>query len=155
MTLTGTVLLVEDSEDDAFFFRQAMKAVRARFPLQIVVDGPQAVAYLTGREPYADRSRHPAPSLVLLDLKLPRMSGLEILAWARDEALLRDVRFVVLTSSSEEGDIRSAYEFGARHFVVKPMGMGALRNLVVAIGGYWDGAEAALAPFAVRRPSVP
>jgi len=65
------------------------------------------------------------------------------------------VRFVVLTSSSEEGDIRSAYELGARHFIVKPMGMGPLRELVVAIGGYWEGQEAALAPFAVRRPSVP
>jgi CheY-like chemotaxis protein len=143
------VLLVEDSEDDVFFFRQAMKAVQARFPLEVAVDGPQAVARLGGL------SRQPPPGLVLLDLKLPRKSGLEILAWAREEAPLRDVRFVVLTSSSEAGDIRAAYDLGARHYVVKPMGMGPLRSLVAAIGATWAGADDALAPFAVRRPAAP
>lgn len=150
MTPPRTVLLAEDSEDDAFFFRQAMKAVGARFPLEIVLDGTQAVDYLAGRPPYDAK---PRASLVLLDLKLPRRSGLEILAWARAQAGLDGLLFVVLTSSSEAGDIRAAYELGARHFIVKPMGMRPLRDLVTALGRCWDGDDAALVPFAVKPPA--
>jgi CheY-like chemotaxis protein len=150
----GPVLLVDDSEDDLFFFRQAATAVKAPFALQIARDGLDAVSYLAGQGAYADRSRTPAASLVLLDLKLPRKSGLEVLEWVRQQPLLQEVCCMVLTSSAEVRDLRRAYDLGAKLFMVKPMGLTALRQLVGAVAEYWQD-PAAGPPASLKALSLP
>lgn len=138
MTKEGfTVLLVEDDPDDVFFLRDAFKKTGMPDALRVVRDGEEAVAYLLGLAAYADRSLHPLPALVLLDLKLPRKSGLEVLEWRRGRPELMRVPVIVLTSSQSEDDMVKAYEFGANSYLVKPISSDAQLDMVKAIRGYW------------------
>lgn len=132
-----TVLLVEDDPDDVFFLRDAFKKTGMPDALRVVRDGEEAVAYLLGQAAYADRTLHPQPALVLLDLKLPRKSGLEVLEWRRGRPELMRVPVIVLTSSQSEDDMNKAYEFGANSFLVKPISSDAQLDMVKAIQGYW------------------
>ena len=88
--------------------------------LKVVADGQEAVDYLAGHEQFADRRQFPFPSLVLLDLKLPRLDGFEVLKWIRETAGLRDLPVIICTSSAQEDDVRKAYELGANGYVLKP-----------------------------------
>jgi CheY-like chemotaxis protein len=124
-TKHGGLLLVEDNEADILFFRRALKKVRPDAPLEVATSGTAAVQHLT--------EARPAPSVMLLDLKLPRMSGLEVLEWMKARPELRQVRTVVLTSSSEDRDVRRSYELGAVAYVVKPVDVGGLSEVVAAI----------------------
>jgi CheY-like chemotaxis protein len=150
------MLLVEDSEHDAFFFQQAMQKADVSFPLRVVTDGLQAVDYLTGAPPYSDRNQFPLPRLVLLDLKIPKKSGFEVLEWIRAEPPLRDLPVLILTSSSERPDIFRAYDLGVILYITKPIGMTSLRALVRALAAYWEdlehGPQPDLVSFAMRRP---
>jgi len=102
-----------------------------------VSNGDEAVGYLSGESPYADRGRFPFPVLVLLDLKLPRRSGLEVLAWIRGQPGLKRLPAVVLTSSKESVDINRAYDLGANSYLVKPVGFDSLLDLVKSLEVYW------------------
>src|SRR3979409_1477909 len=93
------VLLVEDDPDHVLLIQRAFGKANLVNPLRIVRDGEEAVAYLAGTDSYSDRSRHPLPSLILLDLKLPRKSGLEVLGWLREEPHLKFTPVVILSSS--------------------------------------------------------
>ena len=127
-----TLLLVEDSLDDVLFFRRAWhKAGQAAF--QRVEDGESAVAYLEGRDEYRDRVRFPLPSLVVLDLKLPRKHGLEVLAWIRGSDRFRALPVVVLTSSREAGDIAGARALGVTAYHVKPVDARELHAIAASI----------------------
>ena len=138
MTKDGfTVLLVEDDPDDVFFLRDAFKKTGMADALRVVRDGEEAVAYLLGLAAYADRTLHPLPALVLLDLKLPRKSGLEVLEWRRGRPELMRIPVIVLTSSQSEDDMNKAYEFGANSYLVKPISSDAQLDMVKAIQGYW------------------
>ena len=119
-TAPNVILLVEDNEDDAFFAEQALKAAGVQNPLRIARDGEEAMDYLGGTGKFADRDKFPFPGLVLLDLKLPYYSGLEILAWMREKSLLGKTTVAVLTSSSEPSDLKRAYELGTNTYLVKP-----------------------------------
>lgn len=112
---------------------------KAKVPhlLQVVEDGEQAVAYLSGAGPYADRSRFPLPVFVLLDLKLPRQSGFEVLEWLRRQPAIRRVPVVVLTSSNHIEDIDRAYDSGANSYLVKVADPIAVAELARAIEQYW------------------
>lgn len=155
----GPVLLVEDGESDVYFFRDAVVRAGAGFPLQAVKDGIDAVSYLSGTGAFSDRSRFPVPSLILLDLKLPRKSGLDVLDWLRDQESLRDIPVVILTSSSHAEDVRRAYALSATLYITKPMGRGPLRTLVGGLDAFWkDGGadlEHHLGAFSTPRPSDP
>ena len=131
------VLLVEDDADHVLLIQRAFAKANLVNPLRIVRDGDDAVAYLAGTGPYTDRSRHPLPSLILLDLKLPRKSGLEVLAWLRGEPHLRLTPVVVLSSSAETTDIEKAYALGVNSYLVKPVNFGDLLEMVKSIGMYW------------------
>lgn len=138
MTKNGfTVLLVEDDPDDVFFLRDAFKKTGMPDALRVVRDGEEAVAYLLGQAAYADRTLHPLPALVLLDLKLPRKSGLEVLEWRRGRPGLMRIPVIVLTSSQSEDDMNKAYEFGANSYLVKPISSDAQLDMVKAIQEYW------------------
>lgn len=133
----GVVLLVEDDENDAFFFQRAFKKAGFSNDVQVVRDGIEAVAYLSGEGEFADRRRHPLPDLVLLDLKLPRRPGLDVLRWIRSEVAHREQIVVVLTSSTSEADLAEAYHAGANSYLLKPVASEQMLNLVQLIGNYW------------------
>lgn len=132
-----SVLLVEDNPDDVALIQRAFRKANIANPLRIVTDGEQAVAYLAGRGEYADRARHPLPVLVLLDLKLPKRSGHEVLAWLRSQQGLRRLPVAVLTSSREAADVNRAYDLGANAYLQKPVGFEALHELVRTLNLFW------------------
>src|SRR5438132_514477 len=114
MTLNqATILLAEDNPNDVFFMKRGFEKARLLNPLQVVHDGEQAVEYLQGTGPYADRTIHPFPFLLLLDLRMPRKNGFEVLEWLRQQPGLRRLLTVVLTASKEGPDINRAYDLGA------------------------------------------
>ncbi|WP_019587846.1 response regulator [Deinococcus apachensis] len=126
--MSADVLLIEDSADDVLFIRRAFRAAEADVALRVACDGEQALEALG-----AER----VPDLILLDLKLPRVGGLEVLSWLRAQAHLALVPVVVLTGSHEPQDVRGAYELGANSYLVKPVNAEALRHLVGTLGAYW------------------
>ena len=130
------VLLVEDDPNDQLLVQRAFRKAGFTAPLEIVGDGDAAVAYLSSEGPYAAA---PRPGLVLLDLKLPRRSGLEVLAWAKGQEGLRRTPIVVLTSSSDSGDLARAYDLGVNSYLTKPVEFEALLAMVQALGLYWLG----------------
>lgn len=132
-----TVLLVEDNPDDVLLTRRAFMRANLLNPIQAIEDGDKAIAYLAGNPPFEDRDRYPMPVLVLLDLKLPRRTGLEVLKWIRSVPTLKPLPVVVLTSSSENTDINSAYDLGANSYLVKPVGFDALFDMVKILQPYW------------------
>jgi CheY-like chemotaxis protein len=131
------LLLVEDDPDHVLLIQRALAKANLVNPMRIVRDGEEAIAYLSGQGPYADRSRYPLPSLILLDLKLPRKSGLEVLEWIRSEPSVRNLPVVALTSSSEAADMQKAYALGVNSYLVKPLGFEDLLEMVKSIGMYW------------------
>lgn len=133
----GSVLLVEDDPNDVALTQRAFARAGFANPLHIVNDGEQAIAYLAGQPPYADRRRHPLPMLVLLDLKLPRRSGFEVLTWLRGVANVRRLPVVILTSSQHSPDVDRAYDAGANSYLVKPVAFEGLLSLVRTLGLYW------------------
>ena len=132
-----TILLVEDNPDDVLLIRRAFQKAGIGNPVVALDHGDDAVAYLDGTGTYSDRHRYPLPALMLLDLKLPRRSGLEVLAWVRQHEGLKRLPVVVLTSSRDEGDINKAYDLGANSYLVKPVAFDDLLRLVRSVEGYW------------------
>lgn len=132
-----TILLVEDDPNDVFLMQRAFRKANLANPIQVVQDGESAVLYLEGQEQYSDRALYPLPILMLLDLKLPRRSGLEVLEWLRQQPTLKRLPVVVLTSSRENIDVNRAYELGANSYLVKPVGFDGLLNMVKSLNQYW------------------
>ena len=131
------VLLVEDDLNDIVLTRRAFRKAELPEPIAIVEDGKQAVAYLGATGEFADRRAHPLPDLVLLDLKLPRMTGLEVLAWLRQQPSLQRLPVVVLTSSREISDVNRAYELGVNSYLSKPVTFDSLARIVSDLDRYW------------------
>jgi CheY-like chemotaxis protein len=131
------VLLVEDDLDDIFMVQRAFKKAHIPNPLQIVTDGEQATSFLQGEGKYADRHLHPLPQLIVMDLKMPRKSGFEMLEWIKNDSHLRRIPVVIVSSSDEPSDINRAYELGANAYMVKPMDFRAVENLFQSITRYW------------------
>ena len=132
-----TILLAEDDANDALLIGRAFRKANVVNPIEVVGDGEVAIAYLAGHGPYADRERYPLPALMLLDLKMPRKSGLEVLRWLREQSSLRHLPVVVLTSSREPADINRAYELGVKSYLVKPVAFETLLEMVRALSLYW------------------
>jgi CheY-like chemotaxis protein len=146
----SVILMVEDEPVDALLMQRAFENARLHHRLHVVGDGEAAVSYLTGEGAYADRESHPLPALVLLDLKLPHMSGLELLAWMRSRSAFKRLPVVVLTSSSESSDVNRAYELGANSYLVKPIAYDALLRVVETLILSW---RASVAPPAEADPT--
>lgn len=131
------ILLVEDNEDDAYLLTRALRTAEIGNPVHVVTDGEQAVQYLKGAGPFGDRAQYPLPGLILLDLKLPRISGFEVLQWIQNESSLPQLVVVVLSSSGETRDINMAYRFGARSYLVKPPSAASFVDLAKGLKLYW------------------
>ena len=131
-----TLLWVEDDPDDILLGERAL--AKAGFEtLRIVRDGDQAISYLGGKGEFSDRTRFPIPSLVLLDLKLPRKSGFEVLRWIRGAGGPRRMPVVILTSSQEQRDIDRAYDDGANAYLVKPVDTRTFAEMVSGLHHFW------------------
>lgn len=131
------ILLVEDEPDDIFLLLRAFKKVNLANSVHVVKDGEEAVLYLSGQGIYSDRQKYPLPMLILLDLKLPRRSGLEVLEWLRQQPMLKRLPVVVLTSSREDSDLNRAYDLGVNSYLVKPVAFDGLINMVKQLNYYW------------------
>ena len=131
------VLLVEDNPTDVLLIRRAFEQAKMANPIHVLTDGDTAVEYLDGAGDYADRSRFPLPILILLDLKLPRRSGLEVLAWLKDQEALRRIPVVMLTSSEQPRDVDAAYDSGVNSYLVKPVEYDSLFKMLKAVNLYW------------------
>ena len=133
----NAVLLVEDDVNDVLLIQRAFRRATLNTPLHVVSDGEEAVRYLEGQGQYADRQRYPLPTVTLLDLKLPRLSGLEVLQWLREQPGLKRLPVVVLTSSREVSDVQRAYDLGANSYLVKPVTPDGLLEMVKTLDLYW------------------
>ena len=132
-----TLLLVEDSEDDAFLMKNALGRAGIRNPLHIVEDGQQAMDYLAGTGEFGDRKEFPYPTLVFMDLKLPYHSGFDVMDWLKRRHDLPPTIIIMLTSSNEPSDVEKAYRLGASSYVVKPPTTEQLIEMVKAFGSFW------------------
>jgi len=132
-----TILLVEDNPDDEALTLRALRRNHIANEVVVAHDGVEALDYLFATGRYEGRDRHEQPQLVLLDLKLPKVDGLEVLKRMRAEDLTRRVPVVVLTSSSEERDIVDSYDFGANSYVRKPVDFEQFMEAVRQLGMYW------------------
>ena len=142
------ILLVEDNDDDVSLIERAFRKAQIENRVVVVNDGDEALSYLNGEGVYADRVAHPLPSLVLLDLKMPRRNGFEVLSWIRSQPGLKDLQVVILTGSLEKKDVSRASELGANSFLIKPVTFERLVAIVLAMKGYCFGpGEAADGPL--------
>lgn len=131
------ILLVEDNPDDQELTIRALQHSNIANPVKIIADGAEALDYLLRRGNYAEPASAPRPRVVLLDLKLPKVSGLDVLREVRGHAPTRLLPVVVLTSSSEERDIAESYGRGANSYVSKPLGFTDFAEAVRHLGMYW------------------
>ena len=132
-----TILLAEDSEDDVFFIARAFKAVGMISPLSRVCNGQDAIDYLSGKGLYADRVKFPFPSLVLMDIKMPFMSGFDVLRWLRQQSMFATLPTIIFTTSSQERDVERAYALGANAYLVKPSKLEECTTLAGLIKQFW------------------
>ncbi len=131
------ILLVEDDPNDVLLIQRAFQKAGLREQLQVVRDGREAIAYLSGEAEYADREQYPLPFLLLLDLKMPGTDGFEVLRWVRAEPRLKRLLVVVLTSSNLQADVDRAYELGANSYLVKPVEFEQMVNMIQRFEAYW------------------
>ena len=130
------VLHVEDEPSDRLIVSLAFQKSAPHISLHAVVNGEEAISYLGGQGIYANRDLHPMPKLVLLDLKLPRKSGLEVLEWIRSQPGLNGLPVIMLTSSQEPADLDRAYALGANSYLVKSVDLKEMREIVRGVGEY-------------------
>lgn len=130
-----TVLVVEDEASDRFPLERAFHQLGSEFSLQVVETGQAAVAYLEGKESYHDRTQFPLPDLVVLDMRLPGMSGLDLLKWIRQQSLFRELPIIALTAYGNR-DLPRAYELGINFYLLKPADAHSLAEILQAMGLY-------------------
>jgi CheY-like chemotaxis protein len=128
-----SILVVEDSSDDAFFLNYELRKTGIETSVRIVEDGQEAIDYLSGAGKYAERKKISLPTAIFLDLKLPILSGFEVLARMRVEPALSRIPVFVLTGSSEARDRARALELGARDYLVKPLRAQKLREVMESL----------------------
>ena len=131
-----TILQVDDDPNDVFLLQHALRNVGVANPIQVASDGQQAIDYLQGVGKFADRAKFPFPCLVLLDLKLPFVMGLDVLRWIHQQPGMA-LTVIMLTASGSEEDIVEAYRLGANAFLTKPSEAGKLEEMVRAIKDFW------------------
>ena len=131
------VLVAEDEPTDALILRIAFEQAGIPRSLVAVSDGKEAVDYLCGNPPYTDRSVHPLPALLLLDLKMPRMTGFDVLAWLASRPDFKDLPAIVFSSSSEEQDVSRARRMGARDYFIKPISLLDYVKIIQTINTRW------------------
>jgi CheY-like chemotaxis protein len=136
--MTKTILLAEDSPDDIALFMQVMVKSGRNNPVIVVRDGDEAIAYLKGEGKFSDREKFPVPSILMLDLKMPRVSGFQVLEWIRQQPQFSYILLVVISHYGETAEINRAYELGAHSFLTKPFSHTDLDNLASHYRIWWE-----------------
>lgn len=135
--LSGTLLLVEDDPNDQLLMLRSLRRMNTPMRLRVVSDGDEAISYLKGEGPFADRDQFPLPKITLLDVKMPRRSGFEVLEWIRAQPKGREAVVVMLSSSMQPEDVRKAYHLGANSYLMKPCDPDDLEDISELIVDYW------------------
>ncbi len=133
------VLLVEDNADHAEMILRTLADHRVANNIHHVSDGEMALDYLYRRGEFADAANCPVPNVILLDLRLPKVDGLEVLKTVKQDAALKKIPVVILTTSSAESDVARAYEYRANSYLVKPIDFGQFTKMMEDLGFYWLG----------------
>lgn len=139
MRQTEHILVAEDDASDAFFLQRAFSRAGIPVTLHFVTDGQEAIDYIAGQGRFADRVAHPMPDLLLLDLKMPRLDGFDVLNWLRRQPELKHLEAVIFSGSDEAHDINRAYGLGATAYLVKPHSVEELNTLVGRLKKQWSG----------------
>ena len=137
MMKPAAILLVEDNAMDVELILHAFKEARLKNGIQVARNGMEALDYLFGEGPYADRERYPMPDIVLLDLKMPGIDGHEVLKRIKGAERLKRLPVIILTSSADEGDRAMSYDSGANSYLVKPVSFDAFLEVVKKVSEYW------------------
>lgn len=137
MAKTQLILVAEDEDNDFFLLKKAFAQHGVKVPLVRVRDGAEAIDYLAGNGHFGDRSEYPLPDLLILDLKMPRCSGLDVLRWVRTHPTLRPMVVVILSSSKETRDVNSAYHLGANSYLTKPNSYLDFIDMTRVLISYW------------------
>jgi CheY-like chemotaxis protein len=131
------ILHAEDNPDDVLLIQRAFKRLENPCPITSVEDGARAISYLKGEDEYHDRAKYPLPTLALLDIKMPRYSGLEVLEWIRSQPRYSGLPVVIFSSSRNIADIQRAYQLGVNAYLVKPVEYAELQETVKSIISFW------------------
>ena len=132
-----TILVAEDDENDLMFLKMAMKKAGVTNSVLVAKDGQEVLDYFQGNGKFAERAAFPLPYLLLLDLKLPYVMGLDVLTWIRDQPQFNSTIVIVLTSSRYAEDIGKAYQLGANAYLVKPADLNALEGMMKTLKDFW------------------
>lgn len=136
-----TILIIEDNDDEVFLLQKALAREQINNPVQVVRDGVEAIAYLEGKGEFHDRARFPFPSVIFSDLKMPRMSGFDVLQWLQTHPECSVIPVIILTSSKQDVDVRKAYALGANAYLVKPGSLDDLQKMVRDTYQFWSWCE--------------
>jgi len=136
-----TILIAEDDEDDLTLLQLALKKADITNPIHVCRDGEEVLRYLKAEPPYEDRMKHPFPRLLILDLKMPKLNGLEVLRWVRHHPGCSVIPTIVLSTSKHRKDIREAYELGANAYLAKPASLVQLQNIFRNLLSFWSDCE--------------
>ena len=131
------ILLVEDNPNDVKLTLKALQKNKLTNQIQVVIDGEEALDFIFARNKYSDRSINDVPKVILLDLKLPKIDGLEVLKELKNDERTKKIPVVILTSSREESDIIKSYQLGANSYIVKPVDFEKFVSAIADIGLYW------------------
>jgi len=144
------ILLAEDDEDYVLLIKAVFAKAHIPNPVHVVWNGEEAIAYLKGEGKYSNREEYPLPDIFLLDLKMPRINGFEVLKWVKQQPSLAALRILVLTSSDRIRDVNEAYQLGANSFLVKPLDFQDFTHLSRLIADFWF--KASRTPQTFRPP---
>ena len=132
-----TILIAEDSEDDALFLERAFRKIGMKNAVQILTDGQEVLHYLRGSGKYEDRHEFPFPSVLFTDIKMPRVNGFEVLEWFRDHPECKVIPTIVFSSSAQPEDVEQAYKLGANAYFVKPTSLAELEDMLRYAYEFW------------------
>jgi CheY-like chemotaxis protein len=150
---TKLILIVEDYEDDAILLQVLLTSCGITNPVRIVLSAEEAINYLVGGPPFGNRAMHPLPDVIFVDLKLPGISGFDLLRLVKEHPEFRKTFIVVLSATGDLMSVQAAYSLGANSFLIKPCRITDLENLIICYPTFWERAvPPLLSPPPLREP---
>ena len=116
----ASILIVDDNDEDKYFLLWALKTLELSCPIHVLSSGEEAIAFLSAKPPFDDRTRFPIPHVMWLDLKMPKVDGFEVLKWMKTQPALDGLHVIVFSGSNRDSDIAKAKELGAEDYIIKP-----------------------------------
>jgi CheY-like chemotaxis protein len=132
-----TILIAEDSQDDAFFLERACRKIGLKNPVQILTDGNEVLDYLKAEGKYQNRTEYPFPSVMFIDIKMPRVNGFEVLKWLQEHPECKIIPTIMFSSSEQPEDVERAYQLGVNAYLVKPNATAELEEILRSTYDFW------------------